>query len=255
MGLFGRGNKKPDAAKAPAPAPRAEPDFFSPLWTDWPPEPTEAAPVAEPPVVESELVAEASPVVETPAGERITIPAPEIATEMMPRARPTTNPPPVPGPAVVVQRVRAISDVPPPVSPAPRVTPSTRMRAALERRDWPEARALAEAILADDPTDLDAHVCVEACAQRMRELNALRLGARDRLLRQSLPDDWLSDMELDPQVAFVLSRIDGASTIEDILEICGVPRDDAVRILVDLLEDGVIEALPPPRRPSSSPPR
>jgi hypothetical protein len=172
-----------------------------------------------------------------------------------PKPAGSANPPTVSGPAVVVQRVHAISDVPPPVRTAPAATPSSKMRAAVDRRDWPVARAIAEEILARDPTDLDAYVCVETCAQRMRELNELRLGARDRVLRQSMPDDWLPDMELDPQVAFLLSRVDGASTIEEILEIAGIPKDDAVRILVELLEDRVIEAVVPEQRHSSRPPR
>lgn len=251
MGLFGR-NKKEDAAKEAAkPAARAEPDFFSPFWSDWPPK-AEPTPPPHAPVVEphAAVVEPEEPVVH----DRVT-PVVDAVPVVPPRApsQKSENPPTVSGPAVVVQRVHAISDVPPPVRTTPKATPSSKMRAAVDRRDWPVARAIAEEILANDPTDLDAYVCVETSAQRMRELNELRLGARDRVLRQSLPDDWLPDMELDPQVAFLLSRVDGASTIEEILEISGIPKDDAVRILVDLLEDGVIEASAPRR--SSGPPR
>jgi hypothetical protein len=243
MGLFGR-NKKGDAAKEPAkPAARAEPDFFSPFWSDWPPRAETPAP---PPVVDRI----------TPVDDRVTPVVDEVPV-VPPRTQPPkpANPPTVSGPAVVVQRVHAISDVPPPVRAIPVETPSSKMRAAVDRRDWPVARAIAEEILAKDPTDLDAYVCIETSAQRMRELNELRLGARDRVLRQSLPDDWLPDMELDPQVAFLLSRVDGSSTIEEILEISGIPKDDAVRILLELLEDRVIEAISPEQRHSSRPPR
>ncbi|MGZ6090006.1 MAG: hypothetical protein ACXWUE_41480 [Polyangiales bacterium] len=246
MALFGRGKKK--ANEPEKPAPRAQPDFFSPLWQSWPPAEAVEPPPPPPPAEPEPIPAEAIPAV--PILAEVVVEPPSWPPPVQ-----HPNPPTVEGPPVVVQRVRQLSELPPPAPPKPRETPSGKMRAAIERRDWPAAREIAQTILAADPTDLDAYVCVETCTQRMRELAELRLGARDRVLRQSLPDDWLSNMELDPKVAYLLSRVDGASTIEEILEIAGLPKDDAVRVLADLLEDGVLEAVAPPMRPSSRPPR
>jgi hypothetical protein len=38
----------------------------------------------------------------------------------------------------------------------------------------------------------------------------------------------------------VLSRIDGFSTFEDVIDISGLPRFDTCRILDKLLQDGII---------------
>jgi hypothetical protein len=205
------------------------------LWSNWPPpEPVHHAPPPPEPPVTNEVEAE-------PVGAQS-----EIVVEPV-----RENPPTVPSsPPVAAQRIVNISEPPPP-EPAL----EARMRLAMASGDFAAARAFAERILADDPTDLDAHACLETCNQRLQAQYELRLGARDRVLCQSLPTDWLSDMELDPQVAFLLSRIDGSSTIEEILDVCGMRREDATRALVELLEEGVVEALPLPPRASSRPPR
>lgn len=53
------------------------------------------------------------------------------------------------------------------------------------------------------------------------------------------PDEivWLN---LDARAGFVLSRIDGVSSLEEIYEIGGLERLDLARILADLIEQGVI---------------
>lgn len=126
------------------------------------------------------------------------------------------------------------------------------MQHAMQHGNFRAARDAARKILRDDPTDLDAVSCLEACVPQLRAACEARLGRRDRVLRQSLPTDWLSNMELDTRVAFLLSRIDGVSTIDEILDVCGMPLDDAMDALVELLDEGVVEAVP---TKSSRPPR
>jgi hypothetical protein len=247
MGLFGRGKKgNRDEPPRTGGDVRARPggDFLSPLWSEWPPEAeAEPKPVVTPPP---------PPVVVTPP------PPPVVVTPAPPPARPalapkSTNPPPVPGPAVVVHAIRAISE--PPVPARSGRTRSQEMRAAVERLDWNGARKIAEEILARDPTDLDAYVCIENCNHQLRVRAEIRLGERTRLLRQAVPDEWLADMDLDPRVAYMLSRIDGSSTIDEVIDLSGMAPSEAILALADLLEEGVLEAVTPSRRPSSQPPR
>jgi hypothetical protein len=47
-------------------------------------------------------------------------------------------------------------------------------------------------------------------------------------------------LSLDHRAAFVLRFMDGASSIDDILDASGLPRIDALRALEDLLTRGVI---------------
>ena len=48
---------------------------------------------------------------------------------------------------------------------------------------------------------------------------------------------WLS---IDHRAGFVLSLIDGSSTLEMILDVCGMPRLDAMRILHELVQQKVV---------------
>jgi hypothetical protein len=45
---------------------------------------------------------------------------------------------------------------------------------------------------------------------------------------------------LDHRAGFLLSRVDGLSTVEEVLDICGMPRLEALKTLVDLLDRGAI---------------
>jgi hypothetical protein len=46
--------------------------------------------------------------------------------------------------------------------------------------------------------------------------------------------------EIDHVAGFLLSRVDGMSTFEQILDVCGMPAERATRVLEDLWRQGVI---------------
>ena len=50
----------------------------------------------------------------------------------------------------------------------------------------------------------------------------------------------VTKLNLDHRAAFVLRFLDGMSTVEDILDASGLPRVEALTILVDLLDHRVI---------------
>jgi hypothetical protein len=55
-----------------------------------------------------------------------------------------------------------------------------------------------------------------------------------------VPIARLASLALDPKAAFVLSRIDGASSVEDVIDVSGLSRSDTLKILHELLTSGVI---------------
>ncbi len=164
-------------------------------------------------------------------------PAPPVPTAEVPLAAPIAEPAPP-----IVEPAPPIVEPPPPPPVQPNPTPIegppvvvTRVRVL---SDPPPARAPA-------PTPPPRRAADE------RQLEPL-----DRILVKSLPDEWLSDMALDSKIAFLLSLVDGVSTIDDVLDGCGMDRTEAVSILVELLEESVLEARPQPPRPRTSrPPR
>ena len=48
----------------------------------------------------------------------------------------------------------------------------------------------------------------------------------------------MHDLDLDQRSGFVYSFLDGASSIEDIIDVSGVPRLEVLRILDDLVAAG-----------------
>ena len=67
-----------------------------------------------------------------------------------------------------------------------------------------------------------------------------RLGSLDRPVYVAVPPAQVRWLSLDPRAGFLLSLVDGSSTIEELLDICGMPRLDALRIVFTLFEQQVI---------------
>jgi hypothetical protein len=67
-----------------------------------------------------------------------------------------------------------------------------------------------------------------------------RLGSPTQVVRVAVPSDQIRWLSLDHRAGFLLSLIDGRSTIEEILDISGMPRLDALRILYGLLDQRAI---------------
>jgi hypothetical protein len=57
----------------------------------------------------------------------------------------------------------------------------------------------------------------------------------------AVPLHAISAEDLDHRTGFLLSRIDGMLTYEDILDVAGMPRMEAYKILSTLLRKGFIE--------------
>jgi hypothetical protein len=51
----------------------------------------------------------------------------------------------------------------------------------------------------------------------------------------------VSLLPLDHREGFILSRVDGRSTIETILDVCAMPADEALDIIESLVERGIID--------------
>ena len=59
-------------------------------------------------------------------------------------------------------------------------------------------------------------------------------GEKDHALGTSLLD------ERDPRAAFVLMHVDGLASVEMILDVCAMPEPEALRLLVQMKELGVL---------------
>jgi hypothetical protein len=131
-------------------------------------------------------------------------------------------------------------------SPAPEITertiedPAAEMRERFSLGDYTGALEMAELILAEEPGNLEAAECGENCRSVLENMYAARLGPLDRVPMVVVPRTQMRWLSIDHRAGFILSLIDGSSTVDMILDVCGMPRLDALRILHELVQQKIV---------------
>jgi hypothetical protein len=159
---------------------------------------------------------------------------------------------------------RLVIKVPPKTQTQPslRIDPRlASMEEAAAAGELEEALFLAEAILATDPSNAAAHVCAERCRGGLKlPPPSVRAPAPassqapapapppvaialDAVFAVAMSPAQLKAVPLDAQAGFVLSLLDGMSPLETILDMCGMPKPDLLRIVDDLARRGVVKIL------------
>ena len=106
--------------------------------------------------------------------------------------------------------------------------------------DFTGALVIAESILEQDPSDIEAARYAQSCRDVLTQMYSARLGSLDQVVRVAIPPEEIRWLSLDHRAGFLLSLVDGCSTMEEILDICGMPRLDALRIMFMLHEQRVV---------------
>jgi hypothetical protein len=106
--------------------------------------------------------------------------------------------------------------------------------------DFSGALLLAEGILEANPEDLEAPRYAQSCRDVLTQMYSARLGSPDQIVEVAVPNDQVRWLTLDHRAGFLLSLIDGGSTLDQILDMSGMTRLDALRIMYQLLDQRVI---------------
>jgi len=106
--------------------------------------------------------------------------------------------------------------------------------------DFTGALVVAEGMLEADAGDLDAQRYAQSCRDVLTQMYSARLGALTQRVRVTVPGDQIRWLSLDHRAGFMLSLIDGSSTVEELLDISGMNRLDALRILYTLYDQRVV---------------
>jgi len=114
------------------------------------------------------------------------------------------------------------------------------MRERFSLGDYSGALVMAESILEEDPDNSEAQKCVESCRTVLERMYAARIGPLDRVPFVAVPPEQLKWLSIDHRAGFVLSHVDGACSLEQILDVSGMPTLDALRILYELAQQRVI---------------
>jgi hypothetical protein len=140
---------------------------------------------------------------------------------------------------------RTPSVLPPPAKAASGAPPSIEdtvreMRDRYSLGDYTGALVLAEGLLEDVPSNAEVKDCAENCRSVLRQMYTARIGPLDRVPVVTVARDQLRWLSIDHRAGFVLSHIDGVSSLEMILDVSGMPLLDALRILCELAQQRII---------------
>jgi hypothetical protein len=123
-----------------------------------------------------------------------------------------------------------------------RVTELLRMvKESADRGDFRSAVETAEMASAADPQGIVTPVLLHRHRDLLYRVYEGHLGDLKAVPLVAIPLHEISTQTLDHRTGFLLSRIDGMLTFEDILDVAGMPRMEAYQILSALLRKGVIE--------------
>ncbi len=140
-------------------------------------------------------------------------------------------------------RPKPMSDPPASLEAATALTPEETIREMRDRfslGDYTGALVLADGLLEDDPNNPEVKECAENCRQVLRQMYTARIGPLDRVPMVTVARDQLRWLSIDHRAGFVLSHIDGISSLEMILDVSGMPLLDALRILCELAQQRII---------------
>lgn len=112
--------------------------------------------------------------------------------------------------------------------------------------DFSGALDEAEKLLALAPQDSDAQRYAESCREVLTQMYTARLGRMDQRIMMAIASDQIRWLSLDHRAGFLLSLVDGSSTVEELLDISGMPRLDALRILCGLFDQRIVSLVQSP---------
>jgi hypothetical protein len=106
--------------------------------------------------------------------------------------------------------------------------------------DYTGALEIAEKLLESSPGDEDIIACADNCRVVLKNMHTARIGPLDRVPVVMVARDQLRWLSIDHRAGFVLSLVDGVSSLEMILDVSGMPELDALRILSELAQQRII---------------
>ncbi len=114
------------------------------------------------------------------------------------------------------------------------------MRDRFSLGDYSGALVVAESILDAEANHAEALQVAQHCRRVLAQMYIARIGPLTRVPVVAVPRDQLRWLSIDHRAGFLLSHVDGVSTLEMILDVSGMSPLDALRILFELAQQRVI---------------
>ena len=136
---------------------------------------------------------------------------------------------------------------PPPLPSPPQFATPTQpprshqmMKDRFAMGDFSGALDVADQILNRSPQDPEARSLADKCREVLLDMYSSRISGLEKVPHIAMSADQIRWLSLDHRAGFLLSMIDGISSIDDLLDVSGMQRLDALRILCSLLDQKVI---------------
>ncbi len=107
--------------------------------------------------------------------------------------------------------------------------------------DYLGALHLAETLINDPLHAQESEQIAEVCRATLQARYVESIGSLSRVPVIAVPLSIIRELPIDNRAGFVLSRIDGISSLEMILDMCGMPQLDALRIVYELVQNGALD--------------
>lgn len=107
--------------------------------------------------------------------------------------------------------------------------------------DYTRALEISEGILARAPDDAKARRYARDCREVLTQMFVSRIGPLDQVVTVVVRQEEVQWLSLDHRAGFLLSLVDGQSTVDELLDISGMSRLDALRIIHDLEKRHVVQ--------------
>jgi hypothetical protein len=110
-----------------------------------------------------------------------------------------------------------------------------------ELGDFSGALRAAELVLGQRPDHARARELSAACRDKLAALHLARLGGGERLLGRVVAASDVRWLGIDHRAGFLLSQVGERASVEELLDVAGMPRHDALRLLAQLVDAGALE--------------
>ncbi len=103
------------------------------------------------------------------------------------------------------------------------------------------ALELLETLEKRDPDGLEVHGYIEMVRSRLLKQYRERFGSGQRVPVPRMPAEQMLKFNLPAEAGFLLSLVDGRTSIEDLISVCGMDEFRVLRILSQMLAAGIVE--------------
>lgn len=126
-------------------------------------------------------------------------------------------------------------------TPSPPGGSTREMQEAYDLGDYTHALEIAETLLDAQPNNAEAVKIAQESRAVLTQMLAARVGPLDQVMKVVVSPEEMQWLALDHRSGFLLSLIDGQSTVDEILDISGMTRHDALKIILELTRQQVVQ--------------